>query len=1033
MKTFIPKLKIPLFCWAFLITTGLLVAQVPVYDLGANNSGVPIPPTPGALDITNFNSAPDIQNPDGFNYFIDNGSGLDSPGETFTAPNIANLVLQSVAIEMGPNNGNGGTGPQALTLIIFSVSGTTATPIATYNSSSSFAFNASDWLQWTNLSVPLKTNAVYAYTLSRGASGVGWCQVYLGAGNTYANGQACEIQAAGGSGAVTYGTSGLYDGNFDIGLAVSEAPVATPPTPSLTGSIYAGSPVTLSETAGGSAPLTYQWQTDNGSGVTPLVNINGANSTNVVVTPGNAGAYAYDVVVGNSSGTVTSSVVSLTVLAPSAPVTNAVITPGTNIYAFANGAVSLNDTFVGTLPITYQWQGNTNGSTLSIAGGNTNTLVLSNLQTSASGVYYLAAQNSVGAQDSSPAVLTVQPDPAAPTPAEPYEYAVLANHPAAYWRLIETNDTLYSASQAYDYSGNNLDALYGNGATDGQAGPQSPLFPGFPADNNSVLLLNSTAGSSLVVPDLNLDTNTVTITAWINPSGAIATYTGILMWRGNGGDAAGFGFGGTTVNLASELGYTWNTNAANTWGYNSALYPPLGQWSFVALTITPTNTSIYLYYVANNATNLLKAVTVATNGPEAFAGGEIWIGSDNYNTGRNFNGNISDVAVFTHSMSESQLQGLFLTSLGATGASPSIGTQPASVSTYANLPISFSVSGDGAPVPTFQWQSGPTASGPWSNISNGGRFFGATASTLTISNTLASDGIYYQVALSNSSGSVTSNPAQLTLTSVPTGIWTANYAVINNDNGAPDVAYVGRGVLGTGTYWNTLPGYPAASAPPVYLDDGATPTSIEVFVSRPSGEYSGPTPYGIALLYSYVSCNLTNDTTVTFTNVPNGVYNLALYGIDAGYNDRAVQFTVNGVSQSLINAQGLVFTPGDNTALYTGVTITGGSLVVGMVPVDSPDHVGNNEGEFNGAQLQLVQGTSNPATIAKAVVAGGNIVLSGTSPDAGANYNILTTTNLVSGNWVPVATNAFAANGGFTNTIPIVPGQPQRFFQVVEP
>jgi len=129
MKTFIPKLKIPLFCWAFLITTGLLVAQVPVYDLGANNSGVPIPPTPGALDITNFNSAPDIQNPDGFNYFIDNGSGLDSPGETFTAPNIANLVLQSVAIEMGPNNGNGGTGPQALTLIIFSVSGTTATPI----------------------------------------------------------------------------------------------------------------------------------------------------------------------------------------------------------------------------------------------------------------------------------------------------------------------------------------------------------------------------------------------------------------------------------------------------------------------------------------------------------------------------------------------------------------------------------------------------------------------------------------------------------------------------------------------------------------------------------------------------------------------------------------------------------------------------------------------------------------------------------------------------------------------------------------
>jgi hypothetical protein len=67
------------------------------------------------------------------------------------------------------------------------------------------------------------------------------------------------------------------------------------------------------------------------------------------------------------------------------------------------------------------------------------------------------------------------------------------------------------------------------------------------------------------------------------------------------------------------------------------------------------------------------------------------------------------------------------------------------------------------------------------------------------------------------------------------------------------------------------------------------------------------------------------------------------------------------------------------------------------------------------------------------IAVAGNIVISGTSPDAGARYSILTTTNLVSGNWAPVATNAFAANGGFTNTIPIVPGQPQRFYRVVEP
>jgi len=1013
--------------------TGLLTAQVPVFDLGVDSSSVPIPPTPGALDITNFNSAADVFNPDGFNYFIDNGGGLNSPGETFTAPNITNLVLQSLAIDMGLNTGGNGTGPQALTLIIFSVSGTTATPIATYYSASSFAFTAGDWLQWSNLGVRLNPNGVYAYTLSRGASGQGWCQLYLGGGNTYTNGQACEIQAAGGAGAVTYGTSGLYDGNFDIGLGVSAAPATTPPTPSIAGSIYAGSPVTLSELAAGPGQLTYQWQTDNGSGVTPLANINGATSTNVVVTPASAGTYAYDVVVANSVGSVTSLVVNLTVLAPSAPLLTADITPGTNINAFANGTVSLNATFNGTQPITYQWLGNTNGSSLGIAGATSNTLVLSNLQLSASGIYDLTTHNSIGNLNSSAAVLTVQPDPAAPTTAQPYAYAVLTNHPVAYWRLNETNDTLYSASQAYDYSGNNLNATYGNGTTDGQPGPQSPDFPGFEANNNSVLMINASPNATVVVPDLNLNTNTVTVTAWINPNGIIAKNTGLLMWRGNGGEAAGFDFGGQLSGSVAGLGYTWNTNSANSYNYNSGLFAPLGQWSFVAMTITPTNTTLYLYYVGNGATNLLKAVQVVTNGPEAFSGGKIWIGGDNYDNGRTFNGNIDEVAVFNRSLSESQVQSLFLTALGSTGAAPTIGTQPASVSTYNNLPISFSASGGGAPDPTYQWQSGPTASGPWSNISNGGRFSGATSSTLTISNTLAADAIYYQVVLANSSGSVTSNPAQLTLTIVPTGQWTANYAVINSDNGGPDVPYVGRGVLGTGTYWNALPGYPAASVPPAYLDDGATPTPVQVFVSNPSGEYTGPTPYGIELLYPYVSANLANNTTVTFTNVPNGTYNLALYGIDAGYNDRAVQFTVNGVSQSLINVQGLVFTPGDNTALFSGVTITGGALVVGVVPVDSPAHPGNNEGEFNGAQLQLIQGTSNPANIAKVVASGGNIVISGTSLDAGASYRILTTTNLLSPNWVPVATNSFGANGGFTNSLPILPGQPQRFYRVVEP
>ena len=47
------------------------------------------------------------------------------------------------------------------------------------------------------------------------------------------------------------------------------------------------------------------------------------------------------------------------------------------------------------------------------------------------------------------------------------------------------------------------------------------------------------------MPALNLNTNTVTIAMWINPTAGIATYTGLLMNRTSAGDTEGFGFGGS--------------------------------------------------------------------------------------------------------------------------------------------------------------------------------------------------------------------------------------------------------------------------------------------------------------------------------------------------------------------------------------------------------------------------------------------------------------------------------------------------------
>lgn len=99
---------------------------------------------------------------------------------------------------------------------------------------------------------------------------------------------------------------------FELVPATGSAPVANPPLayPATADSaVEAGVHVTLTASAGGTAPISYQWQTDGGSGNTPT-NIPGATGTNLVIdTTGFApGTNVYDFVASNTLGTNTSPV-----------------------------------------------------------------------------------------------------------------------------------------------------------------------------------------------------------------------------------------------------------------------------------------------------------------------------------------------------------------------------------------------------------------------------------------------------------------------------------------------------------------------------------------------------------------------------------------------------------------------------------------------------------------------------------------------------------------------------------------------------
>jgi hypothetical protein len=179
-------------------------------------------------------------------------------------------------------------------------------------------------------------------------------------------------------------------------------------------------------------------------------------------------------------------------------------------------------------------------------------------------------------------------------------------------------------------------------------------------------------------------------------------------------------------------------------------------------------------------------------------------------------------------------------------------------------------------------------------------------------------------------------------------------------------------------------------------------------------------PCDNVLLDQYCQIGDTNNgLNFFFTQVPKGIYNVALYGCTASYADRGVGFTVitNGVSagtQWVTNAQDTFFVPYDNTVVFTNLLITSGMLQVNAaIALAVPLHTNSTEADFNGVQLELVKAGPDISSITNQ---GTNLVLTW------AGGGLMQSTNLSTGiGWV---TNT--AVSPFT----FAPTGAQRFFKV---
>jgi hypothetical protein len=161
-----------------------------------------------------------------------------------------------------------------------------------------------------------------------------------------------------------------------------------------------GTTAVFSVLAGGTTPLSYQWQFNGGS----IVGATGTSLTLNAVQANDAGNYS--VVVMNGAGSVTSAVATLTVwVTPAITVqphsrTNVVGTVGT-----------FSVTATGTAPLNYQWQ--LNGA--NIANATSSVLTLTNIQVSDTGNYSVVVTNVAGSATSIVAVLTVLTPPSITT------------------------------------------------------------------------------------------------------------------------------------------------------------------------------------------------------------------------------------------------------------------------------------------------------------------------------------------------------------------------------------------------------------------------------------------------------------------------------------------------------------------------------------------------------------------------------------------------------------------------------------------
>jgi hypothetical protein len=753
--------------------------------------------------------------------------------------------------------------------------------------------------------------------------------------------------------------------------------------------------VTFHVDMGGQPPFSYQWLFD-GTNLPPSANVSGTTSNSLSlasVTFSNSGNYS--VIVTNISGSLTSSVATLTVISP--PV---FITQPTNQIVAAGSNVVFSAAVSGATPLTYQWR--TNGINLvdggNISGSTGSVLSLSAVTISNAGNYTLVVTNVYGSTTSSVVNLVVMQPPTIPIP--PAAQAVQCGSNASF-----TATTVGTAPLNYQWSLDGTDVPDATNSTLVLANVHLP-------DHTVTLVVTNLYGSATNSAPLTVQD---TLAPTIALTGSNLIYLELGSAFVDPGATAGdlcagsvpvISIGTVDTNSVSTNLLTYsasdgngNMSTANRTVIVRDTTPPTISWSF---------TNLFLSLDTNCAADMPDVTGTNFILASDFSGALTVTQTPTNTTPLSLGTNRVIVTVTDASGNASYSTNTIVVS---DTAPPAITSQPQDQTNTVGGTAVFSVAANACTPLTFQW------------VFNNTVLTNQIGAFLTLSNLTSADaGSYFAIATS-SGGSSTSAVATLTVNLNPSSLALAasanpsgfNDAVTFTAAVAPTNATGSIQFLTNGTVFDVEPLISGVAS-------STNITSLPRGTNQIDAMYSGDAGYLPATnsLTQVVTNHPPVVISVVYTNGSSFTVSIALADLATNWSDIDgdavslvdVSVSTNGITVTN-NGTALIYYNSNNVADQFTCTVT--------------DSFGDSSRQT--VTIEPAPSDTTPIISGVAVTGSGAITLN-LSGASGSTYILESTTNLDGGTWDRIATNTLDSTGVWQFIDQDTTAFPQRFYRL---